>query len=130
MPCRPVPITEDHWLWKGKEIVGVLRSCPSDTLSFQLLPWCHTVIGVAYLTLEIGVFLTTFLLLTVIPYYLLPPRWGGRGVVLLAVISLLVANLAKSDLVYFWIIHQTNLSASQFYLFIVCVGWLTLKCIR
>lgn len=124
-----MPIIEDHWIWKGKEIVGGLNSWSINTFSFQLLPWCYTVIGVAYLTQEIGLILITFILLNVIPYYLLPPRWGGRGVAVLAVISLLVANLVKFDPMYFWITHQTNLAASKFYIFIVCQGWLTLKCI-
>lgn len=79
--------------------------------------------------MENGFLPTLCLLLHVIPYFLLPRRWGGRGVFLLAVLSLLIANLSKCDLVYFWLIDNTRMTHTQFFQMIVVDGWTTLKCI-
>lgn len=65
------------------------------------------------------------------PYFLVirHRKWGGRLVLLLSILSLVIANVSKLDVVYFWLMDHTTISHEQLFRMVVINGWATLKCI-
>lgn len=83
--------------------------------------------GFSFLAVQNGLIPTIIVALTVIPYFLIPKQWKGKGVLVVAMISLLIANVSKSNTVYYWLMDNTSLRHADLYQLVVISGWMILK---
>lgn len=93
----------------------------------QFLPLGFAAVGLSYLAVNNGIIPAIFLVTTLVPFYFCSRLCGSKGVLLMTICSLLIANITKTEWTYYWLLdHMGEFSLFQV---VIVYGWGTLKCV-